>query len=61
MGDELRQADLSNLTLKQMTADQRAEIRRRFEEFVDAFVKPVPTGTAKPKPRTRKWVPGMKR
>ena len=61
MSEDLRQANLSNLTLKDMTAAQRAEIKRRFEEFVANFVKPAP-GAPKDNPsRVRKWVPGMKK
>jgi hypothetical protein len=61
MADELRQANLSDLTLKQMTAEQRAEMRRRLEVFVDAFAPKAKTGAAPAKSNVRKWVPGMKR
>jgi len=61
MSEELRQANLQGLTLQQMNAAQRAEIKRRFEEFVAAFVKPAPGELPEPKPKTRKWVPGMKK
>jgi hypothetical protein len=61
MGDELRQADLSNLTIKQMTPEQRAELRRRFEEFVAAFTKNGPPRQVTTAPKVRKWVPGMKK
>ncbi len=60
MSDDLRQANLSHLTLKDMNAAQRAEIRRRFEEFVGNFVKVAPT-PAPESQRVRKWVPGMKK
>jgi hypothetical protein len=61
MSDDLRQANLSHLTMKEMNAAQRAEMRRRFEEFVGNFIKPVPTATPENAPRVRKWVPGMKK
>ena len=61
MSDELRQANLSHLTLKDMNAAQRAEMRRRFEEFVGNFVKATPTPTPENAQRVRKWVPGMKK
>lgn len=59
MADDLSQADLSGLTLKQMNAEQRAELRRRLETFVDAFAKPK-AAAAPPKSKVRKWMPGMK-
>ena len=61
MSDDLRQANLSHLTMKEMNAAQRAEMRRRFEEFVGNFIKPAPTPTPENAPRVRKWVPGMKK
>jgi hypothetical protein len=61
MSDDLRQANLSHLTLKDMNAAQRAEMKRRFEEFVGSFVKPAPGAEKDNPPRVRKWVPGMKK
>lgn len=61
MSEELRQANLSGLSLQQMNASQRAELRRRFEEFVAAFVKPAPNAQVADAPKMRKWVPGMKK
>ncbi|GGF32728.1 hypothetical protein GCM10011611_43640 [Aliidongia dinghuensis] len=61
MGDDLRQADLSSLTINQMTKEQRAELRRRFEEFVSAFTKHNPNARITAAPKVRKWVPGMKK
>lgn len=58
MSEDLRQADLSHLSLKDMTPAQRAEIRRRYEEFARGYMK-LPEEN-KPEPKTRKWVPGMK-
>lgn len=61
MGDELRQADLSHLKINDMTSEQRAEIRRRFEEFVGAFAKNGPNQQITAAPKVKKWVPGMKK
>jgi L-2-hydroxyglutarate oxidase LhgO len=61
MSDDLSQANLSHLTLQQMNAAQRAEIKRRFEAFVASFVKPAPGVAQAEKPKVRKWVPGMKK
>jgi hypothetical protein len=58
-GADLRQADLSGLSLKEMTALQRAELKRRFEVFMKAYAG-VPAAPRKPLKPTRKWVPGMK-
>lgn len=58
--DDLRQADLSHLTVSQMTPAQRAEMRRRFEVFMKEIVG-LPPREAPPRPaNVRKWVPGMK-
>jgi len=61
MGDDLRQANLSNLKINDMTKEQRAEIRRRFEEFVGAFRKSGPNQQITAAPKVKKWVPGMKK
>jgi hypothetical protein len=60
--EQLRQADLSHLRLQDMTPDQRAELRRRYEHFVQHFGSGVPVSKAAPKktPRVRKWTPGAK-
>lgn len=58
--DELRQADLSNLSVRQVTPAQRAELRRRYDAFVAKF---GPTAKAKPpaaKGKLKKWVPAKK-
>jgi hypothetical protein len=59
--DELRQADLSHLAVGEMTAAQRAEIRRRYADFIKRLAKPV---VAKPTASKLhagvKWVPGKK-
>jgi len=61
MGDELRQANLSHLNINDMTTEQRAEIRRRFEQFVSAFTKSGPNQQITAAPKVKKWVPGMKK
>ena len=57
--DNLAQADLSGLSIKEMSVEQRAELKRRFEVFRLAYagVRATPPETPK---ETRKWVPGMK-
>jgi hypothetical protein len=59
----LRQADLSHLRLQEMTPDQRAELRRRYENFMRHFGSggvPASKGKSKKKPQIRKWIPGAK-
>lgn len=67
--DELRQADLSNLSVRQMTPAQRAELRRRYDAFVAKFGPPAEAKTkpqaakAKaraPKGKLKKWAPAKK-
>jgi hypothetical protein len=60
--DELRQADLSHLRLQEMTSEQRAELRRRYETFVNHFggTATAPTRYPAKKPRVRKWTPGQR-
>jgi hypothetical protein len=60
--EQLRQADLSHLRLQDMTPDQRAELRRRYENFIEHFGDRVPSSNAEPKkkPQLRKWTPGTK-
>ncbi len=61
--DALRQADLSHLHLQDMTPDQRAEMRRRYDDFVGHFGRDgiAPSRYPEPKKRVRKWTPGAKR
>jgi hypothetical protein len=65
MADEdLRNADLSHLRIDEMSEAQRAELRRRYDDFVRRVVKPQrapasPAAPAAAKP-VRKWTPGMK-
>jgi len=60
--DDLSQADLSQLSLRQMTPAQRAELKRRYQTFVANF---QPDSAAKlpaaAVPKPKKWVPGKKR
>jgi hypothetical protein len=58
----LHQADLSHLRLQDMTPSERAELKRRYEQFVRHFRGAGPTArTAAAKPRrVRKWTPGRK-
>jgi hypothetical protein len=61
--DALHQADLSHLHLQDMTPDQRAELRRRYDDFVRHFGRDgiAPSRYPEPKKRVRKWTPGAKR
>ncbi len=59
----LGQADLSHLHLQDMTPTQRAELRRRYDDFVRHFGRDgmAPSRYPEPKkPRVRKWTPGAK-
>jgi hypothetical protein len=58
----LHQADLSHLRLQDMTPSERAELKRRYAQFVRHFRAAGPaTRTAVGKPqRIRKWTPGRK-
>jgi hypothetical protein len=63
--EQLRQVDLSHLRLQDMTPEQRAELRRRYDDFVRHFgaggiAAPAPAPEPKKKPRLRKWTPGAK-
>ncbi|HUK59958.1 MAG TPA: hypothetical protein VLV50_12075 [Stellaceae bacterium] len=51
----LRQRDLSRLRLQEMNEAERAELLRRYADFVDHFR--IGDKETKPKP-VRKWVPG---
>jgi len=59
--DDLRNADLSTLSIRDMTPAQRAELKRRYSTFVASF---GPTTAAKLPGRAnakpKKWVPGKK-
>ncbi|HYM03285.1 MAG TPA: hypothetical protein VET85_10090 [Stellaceae bacterium] len=58
---DLNQTDLSHLRLQEMTPDQRAELRRRYDRFVRHFGRAgAPHARAAAAPRPRKWRPGEK-
>ncbi len=59
---ELRQADLTHLRLQEMTREQRAELRRRYEDFLRHFggTGVAPTRYPEREKRVTKWVPGAK-
>jgi hypothetical protein len=59
---ELRQSDLSHLHLQDMTPGQRAELRRRYDDFVSHFGRDgvAPSRYPEPKKRLKKWTPGAK-
>ena len=61
--EDLRQSDLSQLHLQDMTPKQRAELRRRYDDFVRHFGRDgaAPSRYPEPKKRVRKWTPGAKR
>jgi hypothetical protein len=59
---DLRNADFSDLRIQDMTREQRAELRRRYLDFVRRVVRrPVKSkgGLARPK-QIKKWVPGQR-
>jgi hypothetical protein len=58
---DLRDADLSHLRVQDMTADERAEMRRRYVEFVRRMVRPRarPPAAASKQRRVKKWMPGV--
>ena len=61
--EALSQADLSHLRLQDMTPEQRAELRRRYDAFVRHFGDGAPSSTntnAKKKSTPRKWIPGAR-
>jgi hypothetical protein len=57
--EELRQADLSHLRLAEMTAEQKAEMRRRYVDFVRRLANP-PARKARPAAGAAKWMPGKR-
>jgi hypothetical protein len=59
--EDLRQADLSHLQLNEMNAAQRAEIRRRYADFIKRLAKPSTVKPAPAKPiATSAWMQGKK-
>jgi hypothetical protein len=62
-GSALRQADLSHLRVQDMSPEERAELRRRYDDFVRHFGREGAAPSRYPgpaKPRIRKWTPGKK-
>ena len=62
--EELRQVDLSKLRIQEMTPAQRAELKRRYQDFVrhfDGAESPPAASPKVPAKPVRKWVPGAKR
>ena len=59
-GDDLRQADLSNLSVQEMSAEQKAELRRRYDTFVRNFGAEPKSEEPEAKKVVKKWIPGMK-
>jgi hypothetical protein len=61
--DDLRNADLSRLSVREMTPAQRAELKRRYADFVANFgpttAARLPAGKAKT-PKPKKWLPATK-
>lgn len=60
--EPLDQATLPNLPLNQMSPAERAELKRRYDNFVRNFGAAGAASAAPPKakPRPVKWVPGSK-
>jgi hypothetical protein len=59
--DELSQADLSHLRIAEMTDAQKAELRRRYVEFVRVAAKAPPKAARPRRPASAaKWIPGAK-
>jgi hypothetical protein len=59
MAQDLRNADLSDLSVRDMTPEQRAELRRRFRDFLQNVWKagsPSASPAAAPK-KVRRWTP----
>jgi hypothetical protein len=58
MAEDLRNADLSDLSVRDMTPEQRAELRRRFRDFLQNVWKAGsrPGVQSAPK-KVRRWAP----
>jgi hypothetical protein len=56
--EDLHQADFSHLRLNDMTAAQKAEMRRRYVDFVRRLAKPPASPIRVSK--SAKWVPAKK-
>jgi hypothetical protein len=58
---KLRNADLSHLRVQDMTPEQRAEIRRRYEHFVRNIMRRGKAAAGPQKtPHVAKWTPGRR-
>lgn len=56
--DDLRNADLSHLRVQEMTPEQRAELRRRYDDFLERVVKPTAArAPAAPRKKVQAWAP----
>jgi hypothetical protein len=59
--EDLRQADLSHLRLAEMTDEQKAELRRRYADFVTRLGKPPAAKPQRAKAANAvKWMPAKK-
>ncbi|HZS83096.1 MAG TPA: hypothetical protein VFA50_09495 [Stellaceae bacterium] len=58
--DELRQADLSHLSVAEMSEAQKAELRRRYLDFVQRLRRPPAPKPRKSTAAAVKWVPAKK-
>jgi hypothetical protein len=59
--DDLSQADLSELSVRQMTPAQRAELKRRYKTFVANFQPDIAAKLPAARvPKPEKWVPEKK-
>jgi hypothetical protein len=62
MAEDIRNADLSNLSVRDMTPEQRAELRRRFRDFLQNVWKagsPSASPSMPPK-KVKRWVPAKR-
>lgn len=59
MAEDLRNADLSDLSVRDMTPEQRAELRRRFRDFLQNVWKGGPRSGPSPAAakKVRRWTP----
>jgi hypothetical protein len=58
MAEDLRNADLSDLSVRDMTPEQRAELRRRFRDFLQNVWKAgAPPATPSAPKKVRRWAP----
>jgi hypothetical protein len=60
MAEDLRHADLSHLSVSDMSPAQREEMRRRFKSFLENVWRAAPAGPAAAPKKVRKWTPGKR-